>query len=424
MAEGAGTIAGGAPAMAAGARGRLYAVLGGLYLAQGIPTYLLLVALPPLMREAGASRTSIGLFYLLMLPLILKFVAAPLVDRFSPFARLGHRRGWVIPTQVLVSALIAAMALFDPSHAVALFVLGLAIATLSSLQDIATDGYAVRHLDGRSRPVGNAIQAGAVALGVILGGTLALVLFEKIGWRPTIFLVAALSLLPAVAALWMREEPEEAMPQPGRPRASLRGFFARPNAWIVLGFALTYRASEGLVRGMEGAYLVDLGLPVAWIGYLSGGAAATAGLVGAVVCALLIRKAGLTAALVLLGLLRTVCFLVFTLSAAHVLPGATVAMAASAFQAFIRYMELVAIYSLFMKASSRDQPGTDFTILTCAELIVYMIGSAIAGFLADRLGYAPLFGIAALVSLLGIALAYRQLAELDRREAAAGGPAS
>lgn len=422
MAESANVIAGGgAPAM--DKRGRLYAVLGGLYLAQGIPTYLLLVALPPLMREAGASRTSIGLFYLLMLPLILKFVAAPFVDRFSPFAWLGHRRGWVIPTQILVSALIAAMAFFDPSHAIALFVLGFAIAVLSSLQDIATDGYAVRHLDGRSRPVGNAIQAGAIALGVILGGTLALVLFEKIGWRPTILLVAALSLLPVVAALWMREEPE-ATAQPGRPRASLRGFFARPNAWIVLGFALTYRASEGLVRGMEGAYLVDLGLPVAWIGYLSGGAAATAGLLGAVVCAFLIRKAGLTVALVLLGLLRTVCFLVFTLSAAQVLPGAMVAMGASAFQALIRYMELVAIYSLFMKASSKDQPGTDFTILTCAELIVYMVGSSIAGFLADRLGYGPLFGIATLVSLLGIALAYRQLAQLDRREAAVGETAS
>lgn len=408
-----------APAAAEGGRGRLYTVLAGLYLAQGIPTYLLLVALPPLMRDAGASRTSIGLFYLLMLPMILKFVAAPLVDRVSPLAWLGHRRGWVIPTQILVSALIASMALFDPSHAVALFALGLGIAVLSSLQDIATDGYAVRHLDGRSRPIGNAIQAGAVALGVILGGTLALVLFEAIGWRPTILLVAALSLLPVAAALCMREEPEAQRLPADKPRASLRGFFARPNAWIVLGFALTYRASEGLVRGMEGTYLVDLGLPVAWIGYLSGGAAATAGLAGAVICALLIRKAGLTAALVLLGLLRTACFLVFTLSAAHVLPGAMVAMGASAFQALIRYMELVAIYSLFMKASSTDQPGTDFTILTCAELIVYLIGSSIAGFLADRLGYAPLFGIATLVSLLGIALAYRQLAELGRREAAA-----
>jgi hypothetical protein len=36
--------------------GRLYAVLGGLYLAQGIPTYLLLVALPPLRAYLRTER--------------------------------------------------------------------------------------------------------------------------------------------------------------------------------------------------------------------------------------------------------------------------------------------------------------------------------------------------------------------------------
>jgi PAT family beta-lactamase induction signal transducer AmpG len=397
-------------------RGRLYAVLGGLYLAQGIPTYLLIVALPPLMRDAGASRTAIGLFSLLMLPLVLKFLAAPLVDRISPLARLGHRRGWVIPTQLLVSALIASMAFFDPSRTGPLFAIGLAITVLSSLQDIATDGYAVRHLDGATRSVGNAIQAGAVALGVVLGGTMALVLFERLGWTMTILIVAALSLLPLAAAVWMRETREDQRVLPGKSAATLRAFFTRPNAWIILGFALTYRASEGLVRGMEGPFLVDIGLPVAWIGYLSGGTAATAGLVGAVISAILIRKAGLKAALVTLGVLRTVCFLVFTLCAAHVLPGPIVAMSASAFQSLIRYMELVAIYSLFMKSSSNDQPGTDFTILTCAELIVYLVGSSLAGFLADRMGYAMLFGTATFVSFAGIGLAYRQLTKLEQTE--------
>lgn len=395
---------------------RLYAVLGGLYLAQGIPSYLLLVALPPLMRESGASRTAIGLFSLLMLPLILKFVVAPYVDRTALIARFGHRRGWVVPTQLLVSALIASMALIDPSQAGPLFMIGFLITVLSSLQDIATDGYAVRQLDESSRPVGNAIQAGSIALGVILGGTLALVLFHKIGWQPTILLVAGLSLLPLFATIWMRETPD-LEPVEGKARASLRGFFARPSAWLVLGFALTYRASEGLVRGMEGPFLVDLGLPVDWIGYLSGAAAATAGLVGAAMAALIIRRAGLTTTLVLLGLLRTTCFLGFTLSAAHILPGFMFAMTASAFQTLIRYMELVAIYSFFMRSSSSDQPGTDFTILTCAELVVYLLGSSVAGFLADRFGYSALFGSATLISLLGIGLAFYQLTRLKKSEA-------
>lgn len=406
-----------------GETNRLYAVLAGLYLAQGIPTYLLLVALPPLMRESGASRTAIGLFSLLMIPLILKFAIAPLVDRYPLLSRLGHRRGWVVPTQLLVSAAIACMALVEPSQAGRLFAICLVITLLSSLQDIATDGYAVRHLTEKSRPFGNAIQAGAVAFGVIVGGTLALVLFHEIGWRPTILVVAALSLLPLAATVWMKED-VASPPAAGKPRASLRGFFRQPNAWLVLCFALTYRASEGLVRGMEGTYLIDLGLPMSWIGYLSGSAAASAGLLGALIAALFIRKIGLTATLVLLGLLRSLCFLAFAFNAGDIWPGFAVAMSASALQTFIRYMELVAIYSLFMKASSTDQPGTDFAVLSCAELVVYLLGSSVAGFLADLFGYSALFTCATIISILGVGLAALLLEKLRTRAMAATAPIS
>ncbi|MCA1438628.1 RhtX/FptX family siderophore transporter [Ensifer sp. IC4062] len=392
--------------------GRLYAVLGGLYLAQGIPTYLLLVALPPLMRESGASRTAIGLFSLLMLPLVLKFAVAPVVDRWALWPRLGHRRGWVVSTQLLVSAGIASMALVEPSHAGVLFAIGICITLLSSVQDIATDGYAVRHLSGGTRPIGNAVQAGSVALGVIIGGTLTLVLFHKIGWRSTILLVSCLSLLPLISAIWMHDKVKHGANAAPRYRPSLLGFFRRPNAWMILAFALTYRASEGLVRGMEGAYLVDSKVPTAWIGYLSGGAAATAGLLGAAIAALIIRKAGLTATLILLGGLRSLCFLAFALNAFGVWPGVAVAMSASAFQTLIRYMELVAIYSFFMASSSDDQPGTDFTILSCAELIVYLIGTSIAGYIADQFGYATLFSSATAISVLGIGVSVWMLEKI------------
>jgi MFS transporter, PAT family, beta-lactamase induction signal transducer AmpG len=399
--------------------GRLYAVLGGLYLAQGIPTYLLLVALPPLMRESGASRTAIGLFSLLMLPLVLKFAIAPLIDRWALWPRLGHRRGWVVSTQLLVSAGIASMALLEPHQAGALFAVGICITLLSSVQDIATDGYAVRHLTTGTRPIGNAVQAGSVALGVIIGGTLTLVLFHRIGWRPTILLVAGLSLLPLVAAIWMRDKVDRGPDAAAPNRPSLLGFFRRPNAWMIFAFALTYRASEGLVRGMEGPYLVDSKVPTDWIGYMSGGAAATAGLLGAAIAALLIRKAGLAATLILLGGLRSLCFLAFALNAFGVWPGVAIAMSASAFQTLIRYMELVAIYSFFMASSSDDQPGTDFTILSCAELVVYLIGTSIAGYLADQFGYAALFSSATVISVLGIGLSVWMLEKIKARAAPA-----
>ena len=71
------------------------------------------------------------------------------------------------------------------------------------------------------------------------------------------------------------------------------------------------------------------------------------------------------------------------------------------FNTVIRYMEIVGLYSLYMGASDRSQPATDFTILSCAQLIVYMLGSVTSGVLADWLGYAGLFTLATAISLLG-----------------------
>ncbi|WP_062218755.1 RhtX/FptX family siderophore transporter [Aureimonas sp. D3] len=413
---------------------RLYGVLAALYLAQGIPTYLLLVALPPLLRDSGASRTAIGLFTLLMVPTVLKFAWGPLVDRYPLIRRLGHRRGWIVPTQILVSALIAAMAFVAPTQTVLLFAIAFSITLLSATQDIATDGFAVRQLDATTRATGNAIQAASVALGVVIGGTFSLVLFERIGWTAALLTVATLSLLPLLATPFMRERADPGEGEAGgsepAPRPSLRAFFARPEARLFFLFALTFRASEGLMRGMEGAYLVDLGVPLSWIGTLYGAAAISAGLAGAALAALLIRQTGLAATLGLLGLLRTLCFLIFSLSALGVLPGLEVAMGASGFQTMIRYMELVALYALFMRASSSRQPGTDFTILTCAELVVYLVGTSVAGWIADAVGYGALFALATLLSLVGVAVAIAILARLPgvrwegRRAAALDAPST
>jgi PAT family beta-lactamase induction signal transducer AmpG len=65
-------------------------------------------------------------------------------------------------------------------------------------------------------------------------------------------------------------------------------------------------------------------------------------------------------------------------------------------------MEIVALYSLFMAVSSAEQPGTDFTTLSCAQLVVYLIGSLVSGRIADWLGYPVLFGLATALSALAV----------------------
>lgn len=381
-------------------RRRLFAVLAGLYLAQGIPTYLFAAALPPILREQGMSRTAIGFLSLLMLPLVLKFLWAPFVDRIRPFAR-AHRAGWVVITQSGIVIAILALMLTGPQHAGWIFAIGLVTALLLATQDIATDGYAAKYLAPDDRPVGNAIQAGAVAGGVIVGGTLGLVLYRHAGWEVMLGVIAAISILPLFAAFAMREH-DPAAPGTGVDRPSIMAFLRRPEARRILWIALIFRASEGLVKAMEGPYLVDAGIPLDVIGYLSGLGAAGAGIAGAAVAAVLLKLWGASSTLGLLSGLRTLCFAIFAVHALGVVDGVWPLFGASVLQTLIRYMEIVALYSLFMSVTSSSQPGTDFTILACAQLIVYLVGSSLSGVLADLLGYGVLFSLSAALS--GIAV--------------------
>ncbi|MGE0238016.1 MAG: MFS transporter [Parvibaculaceae bacterium] len=380
-------------------RMRLFIVLAGLYLAQSIPMYVVAAAVPPILREQGVSRTTIGFMSFLMLPLVLKFIWAPAVDRFRPFAR-AHRASWVLITQIVIALCFVALALVRPTDVASFFAIAFVLSVALSTQDIATDGYATKHLAEADRPAGNAIQGGSIAAGVVIGGTGSLLIYHHWGWQTVMLTMAAVSLAILPITLAMRENDGPAAQSP--PRASIMAFLRRPEARTVLLVAFFYRASEGLVKAMEGPYLVDRGVPLDAIGYLSGLSAATAGLAGSAIAAYLLVKLGARHVLNLLGGLRTLCFLIFTLHALGTLAGFVPLFGAAAFQTLIRYMEIVALYSLFMGSSSKEQPGTDFTILACAQLVIYLIGSAAAGLLADRLGYPALFGLATALSLAAV----------------------
>jgi MFS transporter (putative signal transducer) len=396
-----------APAPVMG-RHRLFAVLGGLYLAQAIPSYLFAAALPPIMREAGVSRTAIAYLSLWFLPLLLKFLWAPVIDRVRPFAR-SHRAGWVIVTQIGVILSLLCLIPLEATNVAGIIAVGLVGSLLISTQDIATDGYAAKYLAPEDRAIGNAIQGGSVAFGVVIGGTLGLVLYAQIGWTGMLLTISGFSLIPLFAAFMMRED-EPAAGHPSKQRPSVVAFLRRREVRHVLWIALIYRVSEGLVKAMEGSYLVDAGVPLAQIGYLSGAAATTAGLAGAAAAAWLLQRCGIGWTLGLLGLLRTICFALFTAHALGVISGHWPIFGAAGFQTLIRYMEIVALYSLFMAAASKQQPGTDFTILACAQLIIYFIGSMLSGRIADLLGYGALFSLATVLSLIAAVATMRILA--------------
>ena len=229
---------------------KLLAVLLTLYFAQGLPSGFITQALPTILRDNGVSLEMIGWSGLLLAPWALKFLWAPVVDKyFSP--RLGRARSWILPLQVLSAAIVMAVGLFDPAKLSepltlwSLYSLLLFLSLLGATHDVAADGLATRSLTTQHVPIattgsdedivafsaeemhnphqgmGNAAQVIGYRLGLILGGGVFLMVIGYWSWQLSFFAMAALILVNTVPIWRYREARHEAERKQALPTSSL-----------------------------------------------------------------------------------------------------------------------------------------------------------------------------------------------------------
>src|SRR5438876_4216631 len=235
-------------------RSRRLAVILLLGFSSGLPLALTGGTLQAWMTVEGVDLSTIGVFTLVGLPYVWKFLWAPAMDRFVP-PFLGRRRGWLLVTQVALAVGIAGMAFLSPrSDLAAIAWLALFVAFASASQDIVVDAYRT-DVASRERGLAGALGVVGYRLAMLVSGALALVLVASsgwipaLGWRNTYLLMAALMVVGVLAA-FLGEEPSTAPAVPRTLREAvvdpLREFFSRPrDAWILVMLVL-YKLGDAL----------------------------------------------------------------------------------------------------------------------------------------------------------------------------------
>src|SRR5690606_27418993 len=126
----------------------------------------------------GVSLEEIGFLTLVGSAYTLKFLWAPLVDRYVP-PLLGRRRGWMLVTQWLLAAAIMVMGALSPATALLpLALLAVAVAFFSATQDIAFDAYRTDVLRREERGAGAAVSVLGCRLAMLVVGCLAPIIFD------------------------------------------------------------------------------------------------------------------------------------------------------------------------------------------------------------------------------------------------------
>jgi len=392
-----GTAVDGAPA-----RGR-FAVVGALYVSQAIPIGFFVVALPVVLRGRGASRELIGGVAALAVVWALKFLWAPVVDRYGS-RRFGHYRSWIVPLQIGCVACALALAAIDlDGPPAALVALGLLFLTLSATQDVATDGLAVRVLAYDEHGAGNGVQVGGYFLGQFLGGGLALLIHDRFGWAATLAAIAAWLALPLWPVARFREPPGPPPPSP-RPdyRAIGRFLAASGPAWIVL--LLAYRAGEAMAQIQALAMFRDLGFGERDIAVAAGMVGSAAALAGAWVGGRATPRLGRRRALAAFAAAQAVAIATYLVPASRA-GGAAAMFAATAIVAFAATLGSTALYTSMMDRSRKSHASTDFTLQQSLAAFGPIVGAGLSGVSVARLGDAGHFALCSVLVLGCAALA-------------------
>lgn len=392
-----------------GGRRYKFFVLFLLYIAQAIPSSFFETALPVLMRQQGLSLSKIGMMRWVAVPVAIKFLWAPLVDRYG-HAGFGRYKSWIFPMQVLTILCTLALTQFNWLANFALFmVVAVAWTTTAATQDIGVDGLAVRSLSREERPAGVSLQNFSMLIGALIGGGAMVIFLHRVGFNTAILLITAVLVVPLLGLL---PYPEPAAPDDRKllGMKSIVAIFRREGMLLwMLQIALLI-AGSALATPMVTPMLVDQGWQLDKFGLLYGLIFPVVGVVSSLLSPMALKRFQRKGVIV-----TAACFICLQLVNVILIdqfrPPLWVIFSVLSFGAFTNMFLLIAMSTVFMDLCKPETAATDWTVQMSILAVAGPLFGATGGFIAQALGYTPLFAIGIAMTVIGIAIVVRHLGD-------------
>lgn len=375
----------------------------------GLPLLLTISLLQAWMKEEGVDLTVIGLMALVGLPYTLKFVWAPLLDRFTlPF--LGRRRGWLLVAQITLMISIAGLGMTSPGKSPWMVAFAAFLVTFfSASQDIVVDAYRREDLTDEELGLGSSLYVNGYRVGMLLASGGGLIMADNMPFS-MVYLIMAACMLPGVVTTIFTPEPPLTMGKPRNLKEAvidpLVEYFSRNGAVWILGFILLYKIGDTMASAMTMPFYLDIGFTKTEIGavvkFFGFWATIAGGLAGGVI----MLRMGINRSLWIFGLLQAVSTAGFALLAriGHSIPALS---AVIAFENLSSGMGTAAYVAFMASITNKKFTATQYALLTSLMGIPRVMASAPTGFLAKNIGWAGFFIACTLIAIPGMLLLLR-----------------
>ncbi|RBQ29118.1 MFS transporter [Aliarcobacter vitoriensis] len=243
-------------------------LLFSLYTTQFLALGFFMEAFIGILRQNGVPLENLGFIYMLGLFWVFRFLWAPFIDRIY-FKKMGHYRAWIIIFQsLMVIALFSISILHINDHLKIIIILAILVAFFASSQSVALDAFAFKITFKKERSIINAIKVSGGLIGMVLGGGIGLILYSKIGWHFTMYIMTIITAISLIQILFFTEP---TMKHPNLiEKIDYKQFLTfwktkQKKLWFILLFL--YPATISSAFGLTTPLLVDLGWDLAKIGF-------------------------------------------------------------------------------------------------------------------------------------------------------------
>ena len=370
----------------------------------GLPLLLTGSVLQAWMRETGVDLSVIGLFTLVGLPYTLKFLWAPILDRFTP-PLFGRRRGWLLIAQLFLMLSLFGFSLSNPAENPWLLAfVAMLVTFFSASQDIVVDAFRREDLSDRELGLGASMYVNGYRMGMLLAGGGGLILADHLPF-PVVYQLMAGGMLIGVAATIVAREPAIAEGTPTTLKAAVIDpfveYFQRDGALLFLAFILLYKLGDTMASAITTPFYLDMGFTKTEIGTVVKlfGFWATIG--GGMLGGMMILRMGINRALWIFGLLQMASTFGFVLLAQV---GHEIAMLTTviAFENLTAGMGTAAFVGFMGALTDKRFTATQYALLSSLMGVPRVIASAPTGWMADVMGWSGFFVFCTVIALPGL----------------------
>ena len=372
----------------------------------GLPLLLTISVLQAWMKEEGVDLTVIGMMSLVGLPYTLKFLWAPVLDRFTlPF--LGRRRGWLLIAQVTLIFSISGLGFSDPVKNPWMMAFAAFLVTFfSASQDIVVDAYRREDLPDEELGLGSSLYVNGYRVGMLLASGGGLIMADHMPFF-MVYQIMAVCMLPGVVTTLLAPEPEIHAGTPKTMREAvfdpLIEYFSRRGALWILAFILFYKIGDTMASAMTIPFYLDIGFSKTQIGMVVKLFGFWAIVAGTLIGGVIMLRLGINRSLWAFGFFQAVSTAGFAVLAffGNSLPLLSTVIA---FENLSSGMGTAAFIAFMASITNKKFTATQYALLSSLMGVPRVMASAPTGFLAKNLGWETFFIACTLIAAPGMLL--------------------